>query len=325
MDRVPEDAGEPKTNKEEHLAEETAESGDQPETADRPMAASEPIIQDEDERLVDEVEQEVPLPPPTNLTPDGAAIIGLYVTPQRVGLLHNRIDSAMEQVKDLVNNLSLAATLFDRLESARQLMFSALDNYDESERLVVEVEHRMEFMRRVRLASRTVGTWLLLYELFVFLLLAGVFIYINLEPVAGLLKDASPLSPVDLVQFFNTLIWGGLGGIVGAFYALWKHIASEQDFDPQYYLWYLTNPILGIALGAFIFLVFQAGFFSLTAGSEEGITIRSALVIYVFAWVSGFKQNVVYDIVRRILDVFRVELGRNGKEKQSGGDSSGTS
>lgn len=321
MDHVPGDAAEPIGNKEEPKAEEAVETREHSEHVDRPMAASEPIIQEENERQADDVVQEVPLPPPANLTLDGAALIGLYVTPQRVSQLHNRIDAAIEQVKKLVNSLSLAASLLDQLETARQLLFSALDNYDESERLVVEVEHRIEFIRRVRLASRTVGTWLLLYELFVFLLLAGVFIYINLEPVAGVLREASPLSPVDLVQFFNTLIWGGLGGIVGAFYALWKHIASEQDFDPQYYLWYLTNPILGIALGAFVFLVFQAGFFSLTAGSEEGIAIRSALVIYVFAWVSGFKQNVVYDIVRRILDVFRVELGSNGKEKQSGSDS----
>lgn len=321
MDHVPGDAAEPIGNKEEPKAEEAVETREHSEHVDRPMAANEPIIQEENERQADDVVQEVPLPPPANLTLDGAALIGLYVTPQRVSQLHNRIDAAIEQVKKLVNSLSLAASLLDQLETARQLLFSALDNYDESERLVVEVEHRIEFIRRVRLASRTVGTWLLLYELFVFLLLAGVFIYINLEPVAGVLREASPLSPVDLVQFFNTLIWGGLGGIVGAFYALWKHIASEQDFDPQYYLWYLTNPILGIALGAFVFLVFQAGFFSLTAGSEEGIAIRSALVIYVFAWVSGFKQNVVYDIVRRILDVFRVELGSNGKEKQSGSDS----
>jgi hypothetical protein len=37
----------------------------------------------------------------------------------------------------------------------------------------------------------------------------------------------------------------------------------------------------------------------------------------VLAWISGFKQNVVYEIVRRILDVFRVgesETKSSGEE-----------
>ena len=103
------------------------------------------------------------------------------------------------------------------------------------------------------------------------------------------------------------MIWGGFGGVVGALYALWKHIAKEQDFDAQYALWYVTNPILGLALGGFVYLLIQAGFLSLTAGASSGETIHSAAVIYVFAWICGFKQNVIYEIVRRILDVFRVD------------------
>ncbi len=240
-----------------------------------------------------------------------------FITPERIQYLHERASQALERIKVEVNKIELAIQLFDQIERSRQLLFEAKENFEEAERLIVEVEHRLDFIQRVKEASRTVGLRLFVYELSVFTGLIAVFIATNIEPQASLINQASPFASVNLVQFINTLLWGGFGGVVGALYALWKHIAAEQDFDPQYALWYITNPLLGIALGAFVFLVFQAGFFSLTAGTEENVTIRSALVIYVFAWVSGFKQNVVYEIVRRILDVFRVELTGKTLEGQT--------
>ena len=76
-----------------------------------------------------------------------------------------------------------------------------------------------------------------------------------------------------------------MGGVVGAFFALWKHVAVDQDFDSQYAMGYLTNPIMGVALSGFVFLVFQAGVLSLTTGGSGGEAIQFALVVYVLAWV----------------------------------------
>ncbi|HAD06873.1 MAG TPA: hypothetical protein DCE76_06905 [Anaerolineaceae bacterium] len=277
---------------EEHVEEESEPVAPQ----DRPMRAVFPVLEGE------EVKQDLKMDE--------------FITVERIQALHERASHALERIKGEVNKVELAGQLFDQIQRARQLLFEARENFEEAERLIVEVEHRLDFIQRVKQASRTVGLRLFGYELLIFIALISVFVIINIEPQASLINQASPFASVNLVQFINTLLWGGFGGVVGAFYALWKHIAAEQDFDPQYALWYITNPLLGIALGAFVFLVFQAGFFSLTAGMEENVTIRSALVIYVFAWVSGFKQNVVYEIVRRILDVFRVELG--SKPAQAG-------
>ncbi len=286
---------------------------------DRPMGAAEPLPDDE---LVEITTENAAVTEKTAPTAQPEDLIELFVTSERIQVLHERASEALERIKNEVNNISLAKELFDRIEQSREMLFGQIERYDEAERGVVEVEHRLEFIQRVKMASRTVGMRLFAYEFIVFLILTSLFIYTNLEPQATAIKNASPMASVDLVQFINTLLWGGFGGVVGALYALWKHVASDQDFDPQYSLWYLTNPLLGVALGAFVFLVFQAGFFSLTAGVEDSVTIRSALVIYVFAWVSGFKQNVVYEIVRRILDVFRVELGGRNGERAVGGSTS---
>jgi hypothetical protein len=284
--------------------EERTEEGNNEESKhgmpeDRPMRAVFPVLEGDGEKEVTRGNE--------------------YVTPERRQALHERASQALERIKAEVNKIELAGQLFDKIERARKLLFEAEENFEESERLIVEVEHRLDFIARVKQASRTVGLRLFSYELVIFIILIAVFVIINIEPQASQINRASPFASVNLVQFINTLLWGGFGGVVGALYALWKHIAAEQDFDPQYALWYITNPLLGVALGAFVFLVFQAGFFSLTAGMEENVTIRSALVIYVFAWVSGFKQNVVYEIVRRILDVFRVELGGKTEETQKPG------
>ncbi|MEW6502483.1 MAG: hypothetical protein AB1457_00810 [Chloroflexota bacterium] len=282
----------------EHVEENTGDETEHSEPADRPMRAVFPVIEEQE----------------GNQSPASED----FVTPERIKALQERASGALERIKEEINKIELADQLFDKIERSRQMLFEGKNNYEESERLIVEVEHRLDFIQRVKQSSRTVGLRLFFYELFIFVILIAVFVFTNIEPQASIINQASPFASVNLVQFINTLLWGGFGGVVGAFYALWKHVAAEQDFDPQYALWYVTNPLLGIALGAFVFLVFQAGFFSLTAGTEESVTIRSALVIYVFAWVSGFKQNVVYEIVRRILDVFRVELGGKTSENQTG-------
>ncbi len=282
----------------EHVEENTGDETEHSEPADRPMRAVFPVIEEQE----------------GNQSPASED----FVTPERIKALQERASGALERIKEEINKIELADQLFDKIERSRQMLFEKKNNYEESERLIVEVEHRLDFIQRVKQSSRTVGLRLFFYELFIFVILIAVFVFTNIEPQASIINQASPFASVNLVQFINTLLWGGFGGVVGAFYALWKHVAAEQDFDPQYALWYVTNPLLGIALGAFVFLVFQAGFFSLTAGTEESVAIRSALVIYVFAWVSGFKQNVVYEIVRRILDVFRVELGGKTSENQTG-------
>lgn len=232
----------------------------------------------------------------------------------------DRVDGVRDSIRSTVNNPQKAVVFLDLLEKAQNLCSQGSEYYEEAERLLSEVEYHLAFMERVRRASQRVGFPLFLYEIFWFSVLAWGVLQINLAPTYEVIRNASPIAEVNLVHLLSSLIWGGLGGVVGALYALWKHVAKEQDFDPQYTMWYLTNPVLGVMLGGFVFLVIQAGFFSLTAGVEPGLNIRSAFVIYVLAWISGFKQNVVYEIVRRILDVFRVETPAPTSGGSTGGE-----
>ena len=97
---------------------------------------------------------------------------------------------------------------------------------------------------------------------------------------------------------------GAVGGIVGGLYALWKHVSQEMDFSKQYWMWYITNPIMGFFLGVFVFLVMRVGMLTLTIGSEIP-EVTSPLAIYALAFIVGFQQNVAYELMRRVLQVFR--------------------
>lgn len=248
------------------------------------------------------------LPVSEDHTPDEATL-NLLVSDQRMRSLWTRADAVQKQVNDEINNIRLAKSLLDQIQRARNELMSGKGAYEDAERSLNEVTYRLAFNRRMVSSSRKDGRKILIYEGIWLLVLGTGITLVNLFEAR--------FASLFLSQFISSLLWGSLGGVVGALYALWKHVADDQDFDSQYTLWYITNPLLGLALGAFVFLIIQAGFFSLTASQGSTASINTPLVIYVLAWISGFKQNVVYEIVRRILDVFRVgesETKSSGEE-----------
>ncbi len=248
-------------------------------------------------------------PPPFGKPlPPSEEMIRELVPPQSLHQLWQRAETLHEQVKAEVTSLPLARQLLDELQAARNYLMAGPEYYEEAERLLNEVDYRVAMARRVRQWSYTIGLKLFYYEV-----IWAVLLGLAMLAVPSVVKSLGeyfvyPLGTDQdlswLVVALRSLVWGGLGGVTGALYALWRHIARDQDFDKQYTMWYLTNPIMGLALGAFVYLVMQAGLLSLTAGEAQSIT--SAAMVFVMAWIAGFQQNVAYDIVRRILRVFRI-------------------
>lgn len=226
------------------------------------------------------------------------------VDDQMLKSLWMRSSAAQELIVKVISSKTQAGLLLDKIQIARNLVMEHREKFDEADRLVADVEHAIQGRVKVLTGSRKVAPWLFVYELVWLLILGWLTFGISYFPSV---LPATGAGIVNISQLLTSLCWGGMGGVVGAMFALWKHVAVDQDFDSQYSMWYITNPVMGIALGGFVFLVIQAGFLSLTASASGGDAIQSALVIYVLAWVSGFKQNVVYEIVRRILDVFKVD------------------
>lgn len=285
-----------------------------PPPDDRPAGAADPILTEAaTEDWPGEPTAEVPLPTHADL-PGETDMVNLLVKREALVKLWKRSEAAQEAINSFINNIKTATALLELVRQARNEILAGKDHFEEADRLLSEAEYRIDFYQRMVKSARRIGGWLLAYEVLWLIGLGICVALLNLTQTRPSLQTV--FTAVDVSQFLNSLVWGGLGGVVGALYALWKHVADDQDFDSQYAMWYITNPVLGVALGAFVFLIIQAGFFSLTAGANAGQTIQSAAVIYVLAWICGFKQNVVYEIVRRILDVFRVNVQTESTETE---------
>ena len=125
-------------------------------------------------------------------------------------------------------------------------------------------------------------------------------------------------------------VWGGIGGIVDAFFAFYKHVSS-QDFDKQYWPWYCFHPLLGLSLGAVIFLVFQAGWLAVGGtGLQEtvsgNITSNTAPAIstgaigatalpIAIAFLAGFRQQTAVDFITRIISSIFQKTEDTNKQK----------
>lgn len=232
------------------------------------------------------------------------ALVGMLVPDARVRSLWERADVLRSRVYEEVENLQLATRLLDKIERARNMLMAGRENFEEAERMLAEVEYRIHHARRVREWSRTLGVRLLFYEVaWALLIVAGMVFLPVLVP--RMFPAASADSLQDIHVALITMLWGGLGGVVGALVALRTHVARDQDFDRQWSIWYLTNPLMGIVLGAFIFLIVRAGLFALLPSS--GGEIQSTWLVYALGWLAGFQQNVAYDLVERVVRIFEVE------------------
>ena len=105
----------------------------------------------------------------------------------------------------------------------------------------------------------------------------------------------------------STIVWGGIGGVVAVLYSLFKHV-GQRDFDSHFGLSYIGKPFLGLIIGATVYMAFSLVIRTLgiwPAGVDE--TGQVALptvapgVMYLVAWVSGFKENRIFDLMDRTM------------------------
>jgi hypothetical protein len=92
---------------------------------------------------------------------------------------------------------------------------------------------------------------------------------------------------------------GGIGGVIGILYSLYWRVAVKQNFDRQYLMYYLVQPIMGFMLGAVTHLIITAGFLTFNAsGATSDITVILQMVI---GFIAGFRQRLVYEMIDRIV------------------------
>lgn len=197
------------------------------------------------------------------------------------------------------------------LQQARKIMVESPENYVTAEYQVQRVEALLVSSANSRQWSAQYGRRVFAYEalwMFGFLLfymLANIFWPMFsrwLIQVTGL--DPNSVVVGQAVPFVSTLIWGGIGGAVGALYSLWYHISDQRDFDREFLVWYYTQPLLGMVLGGIVYLLFMTGMMVLQGGSATTDSLGARLLPSLIAAIGGFRQNFVFDQLARVIEAF---------------------
>ncbi len=252
-----------------------------------------------------------PLPqPPPELTPDEKRRLLEQLNEERRQKLQAEIDELYTQVVEKLGaNQKISDQAMGLLRDARLIIMGRPEDF-------VEAEYRVQQVKALLLRRAESEQWgpfygsrIMAYEFFFIVLLLLGF-------VGGLLTTSSLAewltkvmgAPVDprlvavAFPFWSTFMWGGIGGAVGALYSLWWHVADRQDFDRQYVMWYIVQPIMGMVLGGIIYLAIAAGFLVLQAvPPSDPTSVGSWLMPSLLACIAGFRQNFVYEVLNRIM------------------------
>ncbi len=239
---------------------------------------------------------------PSALAGGGAdeVLLDHLVTQQRLDDLWERLGAVTKQINTRIQSLEVARQLYDLVKSAREEMIAGRDHYDQAERFVNEVEYRTAHATSVMSWSFMLGILIFLYEIgFAVGLVYILFQYLG--------EAAWNANSSRLVYIGAAMVFGSFGGVIGASFALVKHVAVDQDFEWQHSQWYFASPVMGAGVGLVVYMILLGSLNSMMGGSPQGIS--SPIIIYLLAWLAGYQHNVFTDMIKRILKVFESQLG----------------
>ncbi len=263
-----------------------------------------------------------PLPVVIDRTPDQKAIVierlDQVLDQGWQKALHQQIDELYRQVAtEFSSPPDKAERALTMLRESRQLLIDSPEEYVTAEFRTAQVRVMLDRMRESRKQSTYYGPRILGYQAgWLLVLLLGL---IFAGPLTTLIAGSDRVTGPALLNVYpiiNTMIWGGIGGIVGALYTLWWHISREQDFDRNYLMWYMVQPLMGLVLGGIIFLIMAGGFLIINVNlTDETASTGARLLPYLAAVLAGFRQNFIYEQFDRLIALFTpAEKRESGNE-----------
>lgn len=242
----------------------------------------------------------------------------LLVSELRWKRLHAKADLLLERISKEIDNPHLKKLLSDQIAIARDQSLKTREEFDESERILGEVEGRIQLEQQVKKWSASLKSWVLTYELlFAILFLLGLVLLPNIA--SDLIPRWLPNLPFgaipDIKTMMISMLWGGLGGTISALIGLWAHRALAQDIDRQWAVWFFANPFMGIVLGALLFLLLRAILLVLFPSTSGRFSL--SWILYILAAIAGFEQNVFYDLIERGMKIFEPNRKRPKSRRKS--------
>jgi hypothetical protein len=249
----------------------------------------------------------IPMPSPRQLSDEQRLAILGRLDQDWLKTLHKQIDDLYRLVaSEFSSPAELAEQMLSMLHDARQTLIETPEEYVAAEYRTLEVKTMMERMRYGRKSANRLGPRILGYEVgWMLLLLLGMALAGPLTGMIARFGSITGPTATNVTAFWNAMMWGGIGGVVGGLYHLWWHVSEEQDFDPQYMMWYLIQPVMGLVLGGILFLIIAGGFLVVQVDlTNPNAGTAAHLIPYLLAVLGGFQQNFVYEQLNRLIKLF---------------------
>jgi hypothetical protein len=232
-----------------------------------------------------------------------------YIGRDRRENLDEEIESLYDRVASELDRPEEVTAAFRILHEAQDIIFEDARQYDEALYRVSTVKAMIAHKRHLARWSYTWGLFVFFYALvWLIAFFAGLLFRDQLSDALG--------TSSEMVKVIRSgwlpAVAGGIGGITGILYSLYWRVSKARDFDPQYVMYYLTQPILGFILGAVFYFIIAAGFLTFNRG--ELLDTFGVTALYVFlGWSAGYRQRAVLETIEKIM---RRILGKSNDSEQ---------
>ncbi len=247
-----------------------------------------------------------------------------FVGRERREKLDREIELLYERVAiELSSNKTDTEFALETLRKAQDLVFEDPRQYDEALYLVATVRTMLARKRNLGRWSYTWGLFVFFYAVVWLLVFIAGFL-LNDQMSAVFVSTNSPDVKTILAAWFSALA-GGIGGVLSILYSLHWRVSTTRDFDPQFIMYYLVQPIMGFVLGAVVYFIVAAGFLFVnlatnTGDVKSGDVLASTTVIafqVLFGLIAGFRQKFVFETIDRIVQQFSAKPDDTGGEKST--------
>jgi hypothetical protein len=216
-----------------------------------------------------------------------------YVGPRQRQDLWTEIDELYDQVPQVLSTYEDHGQALRLLQVAQDILMEKPRQFDVAKYNVSQVRGMLERRRNITRWTNTWAWMVFVYDL-LWILIFGYAVFF-FRP---------PFESEALGVFWNTVLWGGIGGVMNGFYGLYRHASEKKDFDKQYVMWYVAQPMIGLLLGAVVHLIIGTGFLSARGEMASGQETAVSLFPYLVACIGGFQQRFVLRLIVRIIELF---------------------
>ncbi len=97
------------------------------------------------------------------------------------------------------------------------------------------------------------------------------------------------------------VVWFGAVGAV--LISLTGVVEHADDWDENLYLWHLSRPLMGAALGVVSVLILQAGVLAAGTQPTGGTSGTKNLLYYLVAFLVGYREQTFRELIKRLVDL----------------------